>query len=29
VPEVSDGGKVALGTPPKDVTDDWLIVITP
>ena len=28
VPKVSGGGKVALGTPPRDPTDDWLIVIT-
>jgi hypothetical protein len=28
VPKVSGGGKVALGTPPKDTSGDWLIVIT-
>jgi len=28
VPQVSGGGKVPLGTPPRDPTDDWLAVIT-
>ncbi len=28
VPKVSGGGKVALGTPPRNPTGDWLAVIT-
>ena len=28
VSEVPGGGKAALGTPPADTSDDWLIVIT-
>jgi hypothetical protein len=28
VSEVPGGGKAALGTPPRDTSDDWLIVIT-
>ena len=28
VTKVSGGGKVALGTPPRESTDDWLVVIS-